>query len=193
MQERFDDQASDSVPRGTARDTRPSEDIKCIGVDGIDEAPILRAMSFDQCARLNRCRARLDFDDEWDARETFEDLVERRDATGTAYRRRRLHTSKTARRVQRSELRQRHAIHSTASVSGAVNGGVVNHDYLAIRREMDVELDCIGALGDSEPHRFEGVLRPARPPAAMRYDRPGVRIKQDVHTASPFAAGIGES
>jgi hypothetical protein len=27
----------------------------------------------------------------------------------------------------------------------------------------------------------------------MRYDRPGVRIKQDVHTASPFAAGIGES
>lgn len=64
----------------------------------------------------------------------------------------------------------------------------MNHDYLTIRAEMHVELDCISALGDSELHRFERVLGPARAAAAMRYHRSGARIKQDVHMASPFFA-----
>jgi hypothetical protein len=72
--------------------------------------------------------------------------------------------------VEGLEFGQGHVGHGAGAVGGAVNGGVVNDDQLAVGREMDIELDDGQAEVDGVLEAGEGVLRGFGTSATMAND-----------------------
>src|SRR5262249_24938785 len=68
--------------------------------------------------------------------------------------------------VQGGDLRKRGATHGATSAGGPVESPVVDHHRVAIARQLDVELDHVGADLLRATERRQRVLgrRPARPP-----------------------------
>ena len=122
----------------------------------------------------------LQLDDERRRRVALQHLLQRRHAppareTDTALRRRRGSRRRSPAKAARSESRhpaarahRRSAPRSAAAVRGPIQRRVVVHDDDPVARQMDVELQPVGAERQPVIEGEERVLRPKRRPAAMR-------------------------
>jgi len=115
-----------------------------------------------------------------DAGETPEHCVERRDAMLGHSRWTRRPSAEPESRVQRCQLGECQLLDGASSVGRAIDRRVVNHHDFAVRGEPHVEFEALGAVGNGEPHRLEGILRRARSSAAVRDHRSSVELDENV-------------
>ncbi len=80
--------------------------------------------------------------------------------------------------AQRLDLRQRHRRHRAVPVGGAIHFAIVDTDEDAVRRQVQVGLDDVRAVGQRAAERGQRVLRAGRRVAAVRmtygFGRPGM-------------------
>jgi len=82
------------------------------------------------------------------------------------------HAAVAPTQTQRAQLCQRRVGDGAVARGRALQRGVVDHDRLAIGREMDVELQDVDAERDGAAEGHRAVLRPQGGAAAMRRDEP---------------------
>ena len=137
-------------------------------------------MIFNQSAcRAGRERS-FDLYKKWNAGKTLKDLVERRDAMSDRGHRIQRSSAEAKSRVERYQFGESHPLDRAGSVGRAIDRRVVNHHDFAVRGEPHVEFQPIGAIGDGEPHRLDGILRRARSSSAVRDHRSSVELEESV-------------
>jgi hypothetical protein len=67
------------------------------------------------------------------------------------------------------------------TVSGTVEGSIVQHHGYSVSSEPHIQLDGIRSLADSQLKGGKGVLRCGAGRAAMRYHRATGKVKERVH------------
>ena len=128
-------------------------------------------------------RGDLELDEEWQRRESLQDLVDGGDANpspapGVAPGPIRI---EVVAGVSPGQFDRRLGFHRPAAIGGAVERGVVQHDGYSIRGEADVEFNGLDPELHRTLHRFEGILGNQAGGTAVADDRVTGEIEEGVH------------